>query len=278
MEKFELIDDYVTNKLEKSELESFEKAILSDKELKAEVDFQKSLIEGIKQYRNFELKAKLKNVKVSTSIWAPRPLIFGGLSLVATLLIIYFFASKPPTPTATLTEQKLDSTAIVQKNETPTKKLDSESHTVKKVVENQKISIAKEKAKVGIINLQAQKPTLKLADPLSDTTQVVEPKIEEPVTVNKFENTIKPKTEVIVDNSQKKYNFHYQSKNGKISLFGPFDKNLYELLEIYGIDKTLFLYFKDKFYLLDMNQSEITKLVPIKDESLLKKLQGYREK
>ena len=82
--------------------------------------------------------------------------------------------------------------------------------------------------------------------------------------------------QVETDSSSKKYNFHYQFNNGKLQLFGPFDKSLYEILEINGDNHAVFLFYRENYYLLDEQQNQITKLQLIKDSALLKKLKEYR--
>jgi hypothetical protein len=82
--------------------------------------------------------------------------------------------------------------------------------------------------------------------------------------------------QVETDSSSKKYNFHYQFNNGKLQLFGPFDKSLYEILEINGDSHAVFLFYRENYYVLDEQQNQITKLHLIKDSALLKKLKEYR--
>jgi hypothetical protein len=66
-------------------------------------------------------------------------------------------------------------------------------------------------------------------------------------------------------------------KENKLLLFGMFEKNLYEILEFIGDDnRTVVLYYKSTYYLLDINKSEPTLLAPIKNKALLRKLKEYR--
>ncbi|MEO5977632.1 MAG: hypothetical protein ABIS36_18055, partial [Chryseolinea sp.] len=60
-------------------------------------------------------------------------------------------------------------------------------------------------------------------------------------------------------------------------LYGVFEKNLYEIMEFFSNNKrTMFLYYKDNYYLLNEDDNNVKRLTPIKDETLLKKLQDYR--
>jgi hypothetical protein len=81
---------------------------------------------------------------------------------------------------------------------------------------------------------------------------------------------------VDVDSSSKKYTFHYQFNKGKLMLYGSFDMTLYEILEIKGENHSVFMFYKDNYYLLNERQSSITTLEPIKDKALIARLSEYR--
>jgi hypothetical protein len=62
-------------------------------------------------------------------------------------------------------------------------------------------------------------------------------------------------------------------------LYGSFEKNLYEILEfISEDDKTVVLYYKTNYYLLDVAKSVPTVLTPIRNRELLRKLKEHRGK
>ncbi len=86
---------------------------------------------------------------------------------------------------------------------------------------------------------------------------------------------------VVNDNTSKKYRFHYQIKNGQLKLFGPFEKNLYEVMAFYdatGTKVTRFLYHESKYYLLKDDDDKIKALTPITDPKLVGKLNESRQK
>ena len=62
MTNFELIDEYLTNRLTESEKVAFEQQVASDPSLKADVELQINILEGIKSLRASELIAMLNNV------------------------------------------------------------------------------------------------------------------------------------------------------------------------------------------------------------------------
>ena len=84
------------------------------------------------------------------------------------------------------------------------------------------------------------------------------------------------KMEVITSPASKKYTFHYEFSESKLHLYGPFDKSLFEILEINGDGHAVFLFYKENYYLLDEDQHTVTPLAPIREGSLLKKLREYQ--
>jgi hypothetical protein len=80
-----------------------------------------------------------------------------------------------------------------------------------------------------------------------------------------------------VKNDDNKYDFNYQFKEGRLVLFGPFEKNLYEILEIFSEDKrTVFLYYKKNYYLLRDDNENVRELEPITDQALIRKIKEYQ--
>ena len=81
---------------------------------------------------------------------------------------------------------------------------------------------------------------------------------------------------VDVDSSVKKYAFHYQFSNGKLILYGSFDKALFEILEINGEKHSVFMFYKDNYYRLNEKDTHITLLESIQDKELVAKLKEFR--
>ena len=82
---------------------------------------------------------------------------------------------------------------------------------------------------------------------------------------------------VETDTENRRYTFHYQFKDGKVFLYGPFQKNLYEIMEFFSDDKrTVFLFYKDNFYKLEERNNGVRPLTTISDPALIKKLKEYR--
>src|SRR6185503_8502985 len=64
MSNFDLIDDYLTNRLSERERGEFESGMNADPALKSEVERQGMIVDGIRKARAAELKAMLNKVSV----------------------------------------------------------------------------------------------------------------------------------------------------------------------------------------------------------------------
>jgi hypothetical protein len=289
MRNFELIDDYLSNRLKGPEKEAFEKQLSNDPSLKSDLNFQKQIVEGIRTSRATELKSMLSKVPVGGSTIS---MDFSVMKMAAGIIAagvvgaaIYFFVTRGETPpfdkAATDFNKK---TEDLKKPETQPQDVtkvvpDSSKETIPAATSPDK-EIKKEQKKKTEPQQEvkaAEKPKLEVTDPSAELESSDNTKTENP-TANIRSTDIKPShIQVDVDSSNKKYDFHYQFVSGKLMLFGTFDKSLYEVLEINGGKHAVFLFYKDVYYLLDENQHNITKLEPIRDAALISKLKEYRQ-
>lgn len=275
MDNFELIDDYISNRLNGPDRKSFENQVAGDPALKEEVDFQQKVVEGVRQARAIELKNMLNNVPVSGSSWNGGKIAAAVVSagLVATSL--YFYMKEDVQLVAPGEEVRQEITAPPSQTEiepaTPTAEPKIDERTSTGTVQ------PKEKPKVlteSKPSTPVRKPDIQVVDPSAELTESKQGATTS-VTPTRAEISAS-KMEVITGLADKKHNFHYQFAQGKLMLFGPFDKSLYEILEIHGDGHAVFLFYKENYYLLDEQQSEITELKYIQDAQLLKKLKEYR--
>jgi hypothetical protein len=298
---FELLDDYIANKLSGGEKEAFEQQLNSDPELKNEFQLQQKLVEGIKNARIAELKTMLKNT--------PVPSLPTGQSLltkIATWTVVsgivatgaYFLLNKgddnkeinkPNEPAAivenskTIVEPSAPVAEDIQKAEDKVaveqRAIETEKST-KKITGNTSANTPSTSKVESQETTVSQRPTVfdpsaeTEANSMPDQTQNNVAKAE------KEEPTVKSSTiEVSIDETNKNYTFHYQFKNGKVILYGSFERNLYEILEFFSGDKrTAFLFYKENYYLLNEDNDKIKPLVPINDPVLRNKLKEYRSK
>ena len=278
MSNFELIDDYLSNRLNEQDRTAFEHQLQGDPTLKGDVEFQRQVVQGVRQARAVELKNLLNNVPVSGISWsggkAAASVITAGL--VAVSLYIYFKEDiQPVTPIEEIQQEITTPPAdnLVEHSVTPMPEQSANERTSAGTEQlKEKPKVLKETA----TSTPVRKPDIQVVDPSSELT---ESKPEATANVAHGRSEISAsKMEVMTGLSDKKHNFHYQFSQGKLLLYGPFDKSLYEILEIHGEGHAVFLFYKENYYLLDERQEEITELKYIRDAELIKKLKEYRDR
>lgn len=281
MNNFELIDDYLANRLKGREKDEFESQLGNDPALKSEVDLQKQIVEGIRQMRAAELKSMLSKVPVTgggAQIEFSVLRIAAGVVLagVVTAAAFYYYNSDdfPPIENAAADVTKKE--AVKPEDSKPEQANPQQAPQEKAAAtENEKQEATDEEAAEKV--QPATKPSLDITDPSDELSEENPASAELPSTSDKRE--ISPShVQVEMDSSNKKYDFHYQFAGNKLMLYGSFDRSLYEVLEINTGNHALFLFYKNNFYLLDEEQQKIARLSPINDQVLLKKLREYRSR
>jgi hypothetical protein len=284
MTNFELIDDYLTNRLTESERMAFEQEVASDPSLKADVDLQKSIVESIKNARAAELKSMLNNVSIGGSVSSGLTSLKIAAGVIGAGLLIgslyYYYQPKGLTEVPNLSTSIQDSVQGNDSAESSQKLIPIPVEEPIKENKQQVVAEPKEEKAVEIkkktsIPSEVNQPKIEVIDPTDEMSSE-----DNHSTIVTSENSKSGVTashiQVEIDSSSKKYNFHYQFNEGKLQLFGPFDKSLYEILEINGDSHAVFLFYRENYYLLDEKQDQVTKLPLIKDSSLIKKLKEYR--
>jgi hypothetical protein len=263
MTNFELIDSYLTNRLTASEKVEFDQQMASNTSFKADVELQKTIIEGIKSTRAAELKAMLKNIPIGTPVsvsFSPMKIAAGIIGAGMLIGSIYYYVQpKGLGEGPNLSTSIQDSVQGNDSAENTQKFLPEEEPTL----ENNNAPVVSEHSKEkATVTKKADKNTPAVTQP---NIQVVDPTDEMSSDDNQSETNpneisksfvISSHIQVETNSSNKKYNFHYQFNNGKLQLFGPFDKSIYEILEINGDNHAVFLFYRENYYLLDETQSE----------------------
>ena len=274
MSNFDLIDDYLTNRLSGNEQNEFERVMNADPTLKSEVDQQRAIVDGIRKARVAELKAILNNVQIGGggSFWsgwsaAKIAATIGAAGIIGTGLYFYLKDSHEAIKNIPSAEIPMDSLLPKEEpNET--------------VIEKRKDNSTEQ----GALTQRVKKPGAMKKESTSPKVEVVDPS-EEMLSDNKANESasVTPKSGISVstiqverDTKNKQYSFHYQFSEGKLFLYGPFDETLYEILEVHGDNHALFLFFKENFFHLNEAKTEVTELSPIRDRSLIQKLKEFR--
>jgi hypothetical protein len=286
----ELLDDYLANRLDGNTRSAFEQKLETDPGLKSELELQQQFINGIKKARVAELKAIMNNVPIPAAQT-------GGTAVAAKVAVwavvagivgtsIYLFLNQPEETLPVTPETKIEQ----QEKEIPATPSDSsqevptQPHEVSPVVSEEESSSEQQPAESPKATRKnkktkeepAKNPKVDVYDPTKEEIN------NEPAQPEANDGSIPAITHddvaVEIDSDNKKYTFHYQFKSGKLFLYGPFEKNLYEILEFFSDDnkRTLFLFYKEEYYLLKDDNQRLKPLNAIQDPALVKKLKEYR--
>jgi hypothetical protein len=288
----ELLDQYVSNRLADQDRTAFEQKLASDTSLKNEFKIQQKLVEKIREARVKELKTMFNNIPASA-------LETGGSSIMGQVALwvavvgsigagVYLYLNREDkVEDKPIVKQEEVTTEVPQtvepqqeapKQENPVATQEGEpEETVTSPAENKKkdAEIPQEQNELATEEEPKRPAPLDVFDPSDETEAPRNPSTDEKIS----ESTPLNKSSIVVeiDNSNKKFDFHYQFKNGKLYLYGTFEKNLYEIMEFFsGTKRTVFLFYKDSYYLLSEENDTIKPLAPINDPTLLQKLKDYR--
>ncbi len=276
----ELLDNYIGNRLNGDDKAAFEKQLEADTELQQEFHLQQNIVEGLRQSRIVDLKNMLNNVPTSalrgssTTAFMKAALGIVASGVVATIL--YFYIQKPEehkieVPAAQ--EAKDESSQPVQSTETlpqPETPVTSSPVEERKVVKTESTKIESTAKPAEVVT----KPSIEIFEPVTEPDSLAISVIAEKVPTEKVGHG---SIALGIDKSNKKYTFHYQFKDDSLLLFGPFEKNVYEIMEFFSDEKrTIFLFYKDHYYFLKEESDKVKPLKAISDPALIKKLRESR--
>lgn len=285
----ELLDDYLGNRLSANEKVAFEKALQKDADLSKEYHLQTRVVDGIKQARVAQLKQMLNNVPVSSIPQSgTSPLVQAGAWMLVAGLVgtgLYFYFRPDGKTEIPITQQELFSKTPEEiapqdasKQEVETGDLGDTELSTKPKTEVKTQPTASQEAMTSDsqkVDDRTITPGVRdVFDPNEDSRSSNTSSITSDGVKSSTAVTPSIAMEAVANS---KYHFDYQFKENKLFLYGVFEKNLYEIMEFFSNNKrTMFLYYKDNYYLLNEDDNNVKPLTPIKDETLLKKLQDYR--
>ena len=293
----ELLDQYVGNRLAAQDRAAFEQKVASDASLKAELQMQQRIVEKIREARIKELKTMFNNVPVSALETGTSPIVKAALWIAAAGAVgigAYFLVDKnenPAAETAVQQEQVTPESAPqrTESSEQPTntqpQARDEQDNAASSSSENTANQVPnandtpKESSAANQESITEERKAPAPLDVFDPTEEAETPSAERAPEERIADSAPLSKSSIVVetDNTNKKYTFHYQFKNEKLYLYGTFERNLYEIMEFFSDNKrTVFLYYKDNYYLLNEDNEAIKPLNPISDPLLVKKLKDYR--
>lgn len=288
---FDILDEYAGNRLNPEDRAAFEKQLESDAELKNELSLQREIIEGVRTARKAELKKMLNDVPLSSiPSEGMSTALKIGLWVVAAGLVtssVYFYFNRedntiaqPPVANE-IKEESTENDVVTEPAVTAESNQDEQAAQEQPVQPQPKASekqadntpTPKASSPERVEEQQAVEPSTRdVFDPSQDAENA------EQVTADENGPKISTKSSIaVVTEVDKRYNFHYQFRDNKLFLYGSFEKNFYEIMEFFSNNKrTMFLYYKDNYYLLNDADEKVKPLAPINDAALLKKLRDYR--
>jgi hypothetical protein len=277
----ELLDDYLANRMSAEDRSVFEKNLNTNKDLQSELSLQQGVVEGLRKARASELKNMLRNVPVSNlptqgTTLATKAII--GISATAILGALVYFTvtyTKQSADAATKTEPISNSKNQLESTKQPNTK-DTPVEPIEQISANPVVK--KSKAEKSISPQAIEEPIIEVFDPASESEEnSSEPEEDEDVAFNESSTPATVASiSVSVEPQHRKHDFHYTFVADQITLFGSFEKNLYEILEFITDKKRVaFLYYKQTYYSITPTE-KATRLAPIQDPVLIKKLNDHR--
>jgi len=281
----ELVEKYVMGKLSPSDVQSFEKELNSNAQLKSEVSLQKAIQEALIEERKAELKAMLQAVAVGAT-----PTIYTWLRYAAVstgLGIGVWFGWQQLGAKKDLPQEKIvavapmvkqaeviqnqPQTEVVESKTTQAQPLEKEIAKPSKTQKNRKNTVQKaESQQEELVNL----PVIEHNDehhglnnhPIKSASAHEMPN----------GNIAHSITESGVADVSVKYDadkFHYKFNGEKLVLVGDFSNGQYEILELNKNNKkTLYLYYQKEFYNIENNNLELSPLQKLTDNLIRKEL------
>ena len=290
----ERIEAYFNNELPESDKQQLLQDIDSDASLKSEFQFQENVIDGIKDYRKKELIARLDNIQIASTGQSIllKTIGIAGIATVATVGT-YMWLNRPE-------DQPVINEEVNNIEQLAAQPAETRDVAVEEIAGN--LIVEKEKANEEMVAEANNVPSDGSADrassadtPDKDDSTVVPniliPEVEEPESGNSLNvdedlnapeamasSAIRLRTSTDVEiKLSKKYDFHYQVKNGGLTLFGKFNDSPFEVIELktnQGINS--YLYFEEHFYSLANVSDEIMPLRQIVNKALIKELEKRR--
>lgn len=289
----ELLDQYVSNRLNAQDRTAFEEKLAADSSLKQEFQIQRRVVDKIREARIREIKTMFNSVPVSaietgtTSVGTQVAIWIGVAAIVGGGIYVYLTSNTKTSQNIAQQEQVTSQAPPVTtpeddatvKEESPAttqgEKPSAESVTPP-ADDEQENPEAPESSNTVESGEETKGPApLDVFDPTEETKESSDAK--NPSGVSESTPLHKSSIAVELESNNKKFSFHYQFKDGKLFLYGAFEKNLYEIMEFFSDNKrTVFLFYKDNYYLLNEDNDAVKPLAPISDPTLLKKLKDYR--
>ena len=282
----EFVNRYLDNELSEIDKLDFENKLLNDADLREEYNFQKDLVNGIKEVRRMELKSRLSNIPIEIPVYQTI-----GFKTIAAVTVsagiglgAYFFLdNKNDTPITKIDLNQNNSELVEEYTIPEIPKAITPIIEEKTSDDTPQVAVKKNKQQVAVAK-RTEEAKPKVIQPNVIQPDVLKPSDEEDFESNEIGNdnqvnnleSIKENIESNVAVStvkDKKNKFHYKFFENKLYLFGNFSEMPYEIIELNSSKgKIYFLYYNESYYQLNKEQVKPTPLVKIENDSLVNEL------
>lgn len=281
----QLVGQYLDNEMSEAQRTDFENQLQGNPELNRELQFQRELINGVKDFRRFELKARLENIPIYTPVY--QTIAFKAVAVVAITAGIgfgtYYLMNKTNESAPSQISLTYNDSTLSEKEEVIPAL--PQAQPSESSVSN---SADSDKSNTATASTQKSKKRDKSAATTSASVpEVTTPRVEtftddafeseeiEALKTQSTETIAEPNAETVevATIKDKKNKFHYKFYENKLYLLGTFDEMPYEIIEINSKSgKKFFLYYNENFYRLQNGQVKPTPLERIENDSLVNEL------
>ncbi len=286
---FELLDDYLTDRIDEADRSAIEQRLNADPDLQHEYAIQKHLIQGIKNARAAELKAMLNNVQIpsgnSGGTLGTKILLGTATAFIVIAAVYWLMADKPVSqvktpapenhaeemiePIGTPDEPAIQPEPKADENSTPTSK--PETAVIENIQADKKVQVDTDKNQTSA-GTEHSKPSLGSRPGSLSAPAVPAPSRQEPGPDERL-TPAKSTVSVETDRNDSRYAFHYQLRDGKLVLYGPFEPNSYRVME-FNTDsgRVVFLMHNSSYYQLRDDGALVKPLTPVQDAELIRRM------
>lgn len=280
----EKIDDFHAGRMTPEQISSFENEIAKDPSLVSESNFQKEIVDGLKEYRKSQLKSRLDAIDVAPTWFefAQQSTLlksFGGVA-IATIIGagVYLYAEpseenvssemviSAPVLQPTYIDWKIRPAEIPDR---PTSLKLASANSVKRIeTRNQDPVIEESKEFV---------PTFEAPDAGKiEAEEVLETALLDELPADTGAEEAKDPIDVDTEIT-KSLDVRYKYYDGKLFLSGDFDRAPYEILEINSADgRRIYVKYINKYYRVEITD-RLSALPEVSDPSLIAELELLRE-
>jgi hypothetical protein len=282
----EQIEAYLKGELSPESASVLENEIAKNPILSNELDLQKSIINTLRESRKAELKARLNNIDVQsgTNSWWKYAAV---ASLVTSFGAWMYFSTSPvikveQSEEVNKSEEKVSYTSegAVNNNAAlaPNKEVNLEKVAKKELAAKETSSNKATKKDKKIKDQIPSLPTLNTPEEGRESAPLNKD-LDAPrhnLTSTPHLGSTVAGVEVV---KSKKHKFHYRYFDTKLFLYGNFDSKTYDILELNTSEgQSLYLKYENKYFSLEQNKTEVSKLEQVTKLDILNKLEEIQKK